>query len=416
MLDAIELNPNKWIVGLSGGVDSVVLLHLLSEVVEPTDILAVHVNHHMHSKAYEWAAFCRQYAESLGVDYEELHIADSPPVAESVEAYFRTERYALFADLMEADDCLLTAHHLDDQVETVLHNLFRGAGIKGLAAMPSTKPFENGYHARPLLDMRKSELLNYATDNHLDWVEDPSNDETQYDRNFLRHDLVPMIASRYPGVENNIARSAGHCLEAQGLLDTLAKRDVPESASFDLALLDNKSIIEKKWLLRFWLGSNAFKVSTVQLDELIEQLNAASDRQVTFENSFGELRRFDNKLHVLDTEPALEPFEIEWNGKSDIKISDTEKLLTSEQLISIGLDTSKKLRLTSKEGGVRVKPNGRARSTTLKKALYEKRIPLWDRERAVTIYQDDDLFGVYALKSGVLEQLIELTSPQNTTL
>lgn len=407
MFDSIDLDPDKWIVGLSGGVDSVVLLDLLCQVVEPESILAVHVNHHMHSKAYEWAAFSRQYAESWGVDYHEAHVSEVPPVGQSVESFLRERRYAIFAELVGENDCLLTAHHLDDQVETLLHNLFRGAGIKGLAAMPSLKPFSNGLHARPLLDMRKSELVEYAKEADLDWIEDPSNEQTQYDRNFIRHELIPMLASRYGGLEQNIARTASHCYEAQSLLDQLAGEKIDSATPFDLSLLNEKSHIQQKWLLRFWLAQNGMKVSRVQLDELLKQLKADSDKQVTFENQFGTLKRFDGALHRQEPNEEIARFDIDWDGSSAIHFADNEAPISKEQLVKIGLDVSKKLRLTSKEGSIRIKPKGRVHSTTLKKALYEKRIPPWQRQRAITIYQDDEPFGVYAYLDAALTPLIE---------
>ena len=206
-------------VAFSGGVDSHVLLHALAarrhELAMPLG--AVHVDHGLHGHSPAWAEHCRQVCADLGVEYARLAGDARPAPGESPEAAARALRYGLLADWLPAGALLLSAHHQDDQAETLLLQLLRGAGPKGLSAMPGAAPLGRGTLLRPLLDCGRADLLAYARAQRLDWLEDPSNADTRLDRNFLRQRLLPELKTRWPAAAAVLARSSELCAEAAEL-------------------------------------------------------------------------------------------------------------------------------------------------------------------------------------------------------
>ena len=186
-------------VAFSGGVDSHVLLHLLASQREtlPGSLGAVHVNHHIQQHAGDWEVHCRSVCEELDIPCHFLRVDGKARRGESPEAAARTARYRALADWLPADAVLLTGQHRDDQAETLLLQLLRGAGPRGLAAMPVVTELGNGRLVRPLLALRRADILDYAHQHRLRWVEDPSNADTRYDRNLLRHRVMPLLQQHW---------------------------------------------------------------------------------------------------------------------------------------------------------------------------------------------------------------------------
>ncbi|MGB5260270.1 MAG: tRNA lysidine(34) synthetase TilS, partial [Gammaproteobacteria bacterium] len=219
--------PAAWQVAFSGGLDSSVLLHAMATLRERFAITlgAVHVHHGLQADADAWANHCRRVCAGYDIPLSVLHADARPVQGESPEAAARHARYTALADWLAPDHCLLTAQHQDDQAETLLLQLLRGAGVHGLASMPVCTAFGEGTHFRPLLLLRRAALHDYALAAGLEWIEDPSNAETGIDRNFLRHAVMPLLQSRWPALSGNLSRSAAHAAEAAGLLDVLAADD-----------------------------------------------------------------------------------------------------------------------------------------------------------------------------------------------
>lgn len=196
-------------VGFSGGADSHSLLHALVELSRREalpPIIALHVNHGLHDDANAWALHCAAVASDLGVEFHEQIV--SVDSGASPEAQARDARYTVFESYLDAGDVLLLGHHLDDQVETVLFRLIRGAGPSGLAGIPEQRQLGVGALLRPLLGITRSQIEDYAVSHELVYLNDSSNNDTRYDRNFLRHDVLPLIESRWPGYRSGFARSA----------------------------------------------------------------------------------------------------------------------------------------------------------------------------------------------------------------
>jgi len=216
-----------WHIAFSGGLDSTVLLHLLATLAK-TDtfppLSAIHVHHGLQAAADAWPAHCRAVCDALGVPLQVIRVQVRPGA--SLERAAREARYQAFAEVTGAGELLITGQHRDDQAETLLFRLLRGAGVRGLAAMPVQRPLAGGYLVRPLLDVSRADLEAYAREHQLTWVEDPSNADPRFSRNYLRHHVFPRLIERWPQAVSTMARSAEHLSEAQGLLDELAQMDL----------------------------------------------------------------------------------------------------------------------------------------------------------------------------------------------
>nr|MDQ2696310.1 tRNA lysidine(34) synthetase TilS [Pseudomonadota bacterium] len=276
-------------VGYSGGVDSHVLLHILAthrEALGGRRLAAVHVNHGLAAQAAVWEAHCAAVCRELGVALEVVRVDARPRPGESPEAAARRARYAAFAGLLRADTALLTAQHLDDQAETLLLQLLRGAGPRGLAAMPAAAPLGKGRLLRPFLEIRRDAITAYAQDHGLTWVEDASNADTRLDRNYLRHQVMSVLRRRWPAAAQTLGRSARLCADAAALLDDLADADLARAAGgrpdkLQLEALQNLDPPRRRNALRRWFDVlDLPPPAAVHLRHILDDVIAAPrDRQ-----------------------------------------------------------------------------------------------------------------------------------------
>ncbi len=215
-------------VAYSGGRDSHVLLSLLAAIrarLEPVELHIVHVNHDLSPNAAKWAQHCAMVCQALKLPYQALNVDATPMVGESQEAAARNARYQALEQLLVAGDALCTAHHQEDQAETLLLQLMRGAGPKGLAAMPESAPLGEALLLRPLLGVSRDTLCSYAQTQGLEWIDDESNFDTRFDRNYLRREVMPRLKKRWPAAAQTVSRSAAHCAKASHTLQSVAKVD-----------------------------------------------------------------------------------------------------------------------------------------------------------------------------------------------
>ncbi len=218
--------PGRLLVAYSGGVDSTVLLHLLAESAPAEDLIAVHVDHGLHPQSGAWAEHCRDTAAALGIDFTGLVATPDLEAREGVEAAARRARYAAIETVMQAGDWVLSAHHADDQAETLLLAMMRGSGPDGLAAMPAARRLGPGWLVRPLLEVTQEDLLRCAGEAALDWNDDPANAVLDYDRNFLRHEVMPRLAERWPKAGRRLARVVERQQDAVALQRAIGQLDV----------------------------------------------------------------------------------------------------------------------------------------------------------------------------------------------
>jgi len=400
-LEAAGLRKASIAVGLSGGIDSVVLLHLLRRGLRlsPARISAIHVNHQISKHAAAWATHCRRYCRDLGVKLKVAKV--DVPRGNSTEAAARAARQRIFAT--SSADVVALAHNRDDQGETLLLQLLRGAGPRGLSAMPVFKP---GIPAlwRPLLDVPRSAIEAYARHYRLSWVEDDSNLDRAYLRNFLRHDVLPLIERKVPGAGIVLARAARLQAEASDLLDVLADQDIGTEvteSSIALTRLQNLPAHRARNALRRFLRRHgALMPEAGRLDELLRQaLTARADARVCVDLGNVELRRFRGALYVVASLPQLpRNFEREWSGRSSLELPQLGGILHLEKRKNCGIaeEWLQRSRLTVRvrRGGevLRLVEGGPRR--TLRNLLQESALPPWIRERLPMMYLGDDLVAV----------------------
>ncbi len=397
----------RLVVGLSGGIDSVVLLHLLVRGLHlsPRRISALHVNHQLSPRAAGWATFCRRWCRILGIRLRVVKVVVKR--GNSTEAAARSARHAAFA--ASGADIVVLAHNRDDQAETVLLQLFRGAGPRGLAAMPAFRP--GGPHApavlRPLLDMSRKAIAEYASRHGLQWVEDDSNEDRHYMRNLLRHNVLPLIEERRAGAKAVLARAARLQAEAADLQDALALidlgGDLPQG-QLDLLPLRVLEPYRARNALRLFLRGNGLPMPDAdRLEELLRQaLTAGRDAAVCMRLDESDLRRYRDVLYIVKPVPASDrPLELQWNGRGVLRLKPLGGNLRLVRSTEGGIDgqliRGLGFRVCSRQGGeaLRLAPGGRLR--TVRKLLQEANCPPWMRERLPFLYLDGRLAAVPGL-------------------
>ncbi|MDD4915063.1 MAG: tRNA lysidine(34) synthetase TilS [Methylococcales bacterium] len=412
-LDAIgqllPSNGRRIFIGYSGGVDSHVLLHLLASAAEFRDrITAVYIHHGLQSAADNWAVHCQQQCLQLAVDFKTIKVDARHPRGESPEASARAARYAAFRELLQTDDLLLLAQHREDQMETLLLQLFRGAGIHGLASMPSSMAFGQGMLLRPLLPVARLDILKYAQQHVLQWVEDPTNQASDYDRNFLRNQVIPLLKQRWPAIDKTVSRTARHSAAAGQLLDAWASQELLAIRdAVDQSLLIDKwrqyNENQRNWLLRGWLQRFGLKPSSeAVLQAIIEQvINAGEDANPELQIQDVHLKKYRQKLFCLPHRylqsasaaviwPAQSPVLVMQNGYRLIRVdagAGIDKRLWQAHTVTADC----------RRGGERLTLPGRSGRHSLKKLYQEAGVPPWERNIRPLIYLDGRLAAVAGL-------------------
>ena len=394
-------------VGLSGGLDSVVLLHLLVGLRDSLNIhlSAVHVHHGLSRYADDWRDFCVALCQRWNVPCFVQPVMVPRDSGEGVEAAARTARYQIFTNI--ETDYLVLAHHRDDQAETLLLQLLRGAGVKGLAGMPVLRSLAAGrsFLLRPLLDVERAVLLAWATEHRLQWVEDDSNTDVHYARNFLRHRILPLIAEHDPAWRTTLARSARHLADAAILLDELAAQDGKgawQENRLQCERLAELSPARARNLLRYFLAQQQLTMpSEAQLAQIVQQLlQARRDAMVNIRLGKTSLRRFAGQVWVVDEATMLD----ESARKNSVPVSlcldgirsGTQEIVFSLPLLSgtlhvrtatgKGLLPAQNLTIRFRHGGERFRPDCHRPQRTLKYLWQTTALPPWQREQWPLVY------------------------------
>lgn len=404
-----RLEPaRRFLLAFSGGLDSTVLLHALCQLRAElnAELVAVHVNHRLQPAAGAWAEHCRRTCEAWNVPYmlREIDVRLAPGV--SPEAAAREARYAAFESLLEAGDVLLTAQHQDDQLETFLLQLLRGAGLPGLAAMPAVMPFGAGRLARPLLDVPRVELAAYAVASGLQWIDDPSNRDTRFDRNWLRHELIPLLKSRWPAVGATVSRAARHCAAGAALLGELAREDlaaltVASGERLDATALAALPAERAANVLRHWLAARGLPMPPERklAHVLSDVLHARADRQPCVRWPGGEVRRHRGVLYALRPLPPVPAgAPLDWSIDTPLALGAGLGTLLAEPARGMGLSRTRlgtgPVTVRFRGGGERIRPVGHAHHKALKKLLQEAGIVPWMRSRIPLVYAGTELAAV----------------------
>ncbi|MBL4607813.1 MAG: tRNA lysidine(34) synthetase TilS [Pseudomonadales bacterium] len=414
--EGLACHDRRIIVGFSGGLDSMVLLHLLSQCLQnhsTLPLMAVHVNHGLQSQADEWEQFCLRQGELYGVKTVVMRASVDLDAGEGLEQAARQARYQAFAEILQKGDLLCLAHHQDDQAETVLYRLLRGSGPLGLSAMASRKPFSGAEIVRPLLSCSKDELEEYAHLHQLSWVDDPSNTDIQFDRNYLRSEIMPRLKQRWPAVNKTFSRAAELNQETVLLLDDVAKSDLASVAcengqGLNRQQLMTMSPLRINNLLRYWLRQceHLLPSRAVLLRIRHELLASQASGMAVVEWTGAEVRVFEDRLYCmpnLASVPAagrtevwssLSPYKIDLGAEAGVlQVSTTQGEGIKAHLFEQALEQGS-LMIKWREGGERCQPEGRDHSQKLKKLLQEYHVPPWQRDRLPLVYIGDELAAV----------------------
>jgi len=390
-------------VALSGGVDSVVLLHLLYELQKKHDFTlnATHVHHGLSKNADKWVQFCEKLCTKLSVPLNIDYVKLPQKKSLGIEGEARRLRYKKL--LQSKSDLVVLAHHADDQAETFLLQLIRGAGVKGLSSMTHFDDTRRLW--RPLLNTARSDIESYAKQHQLKWTEDESNLVTDFDRNFLRAKVLPILKKRFSHIIKVISRSISHLAEAQNLLDDLAKLDLKnnlKSYSYIHKLkvknLSKLSHLRVKNVLRYWLQINdQLMPSKDHLDEILRQvLTAKKDAELKIQLTKNyEIRRYQDEIYIVQKSPNKEKnYEMIWAGESEMLLPNGTKLTFKKvKGKGIGVDflKGKKLIISNRKGGESFKPDLTRPTKKIKQLLQESNLPPWEREKLPFVFLGKNL-------------------------
>ncbi|MDA8384239.1 MAG: tRNA lysidine(34) synthetase TilS [Betaproteobacteria bacterium] len=410
-LRALPAANRRLALGLSGGMDSAVALHLLARLREDLAfrLSAVHVNHGLSPQAAEWADFCRGLCEASHVPFTVVAVEVPRRPGESLEARAREVRHAVFA--AQDADYVVLAHHADDQAETLLYRLLRGAGVKGMGAMRTVRGPGEGVSPgllRPLLSVSGRELAAYAAEHGLRWVEDEANADLAFDRNFLRHRVLPMVATRFASYARTLGRASRNFAEASALLDDLARLDGGPGLADRLPVerLQALSWTRAKNLLRFFLESAGVRCPGARrLEEALRQvLTAGADAQVCVDLGDTFLRRYRGTLYVTGEASVPDTgLRLPWDGRSVLELPRDCGRLASVETCGQGLILERLRRDTLtvgfRRGGEKFRTDARRPLRALKHLWQDAAIPPWVRPRMPLLYCGDTL--VWAAGLGV---------------
>jgi tRNA(Ile)-lysidine synthase len=294
------------LIAYSGGIDSTVLLHQLIQTHPRDQLRAIHINHALYPEADHWQAHCEQTCQHYGIPLTCIKLTEKPKKSESLEAWARQHRHHIFAAHLQPDEILMTAQHADDQAETVLLQLLRGAGPKGLSAMPAEKSLGEGRHQRPLLNTSKADIIKYAQEHQLTWITDHSNADHQFDRNYIRGALMPILKERWPSAHETLSRSAAHCAEQEALLQLLLAPIYLSCAGSRFGTLSLKALKQhdeliQRAIIRHWLSEKKFPMpGHKKFDNIFDELiPARPDANPII--AWGEvcIRRYRDDLYAL---------------------------------------------------------------------------------------------------------------------
>lgn len=406
---------NNIYIAYSGGIDSHVLLHICATQPELKDkITAVYVHHGLQPKAESWAVHCQAVAEKLAVSFQLLRVNAHPQNGESPEQAARDARYQALKSLLNDADVLLVAQHQEDQLETVLLQLFRGAGVQGLAAMPKVMNFGKGQLLRPFLEVSKQMIQDYAQAHQLIWVDDPTNQCDDFDRNFLRNQVLPLLKTRWPSAAKTVSRSANHCANAHQILTevaedllTLVLNHTDNTLSISKLLeLDSK---KQPLVIRQWFKHQNLKMpSTTFINEIFNTViatKASSNPQL--KKADYVIRRYQNKLYCGKNHPDLKSLnDLIWE-QTENKILLPDHSFLQRHPASCGIPVSlwqaAKVTIRYRKGGEKISLVGRKGQHTLKNLFQEAAVPPWERDLTPLLYFDETLIAVADLwlSSGV---------------
>jgi tRNA(Ile)-lysidine synthase len=391
------------LLGFSGGLDSSVLLHLLADMQTQLHfkLNAIHVHHGLNPSADDWLNFCKEKCKLLDIEFYDVKVKINEKGSLGIEGEARVLRYKEIRKKQKGFVAL--GHHQNDQAETLLLQLLRGSGLKGLAGMPELD--EERKFWRPMLNIKKELLEKYASENNIEYIEDDSNEDINFDRNFIRKKVFPLIESRYPALIETISRSASNISEGHHLNELLALDDsknvMSDDGSYlfinDLNKLPNLRAVN---LIRWWLSfNNLLMPSKKNIKEIFRQVKyIKKDTSLNFKISNNQsIRAFDDKLFIVSMMKNLSSYNFKWAGEQEIKLPNKSKLhfvKTKKGGLSLSKLGVKTLYIKGRSGGEKLKPFPDQPSRSLKYLFQKADIPHWERDQVPLIFANEQLVAV----------------------
>ncbi|MCG3758471.1 tRNA lysidine(34) synthetase TilS [Vibrio cincinnatiensis] len=396
------------VLALSGGVDSRVLLHLLAHYHQQYSIpvRAVHVHHGLSINANHWVEQCQHWCDEYQIPLSVEHVSLDTNSGESIEQLAREARYAVLSQHIQTHETLLLGHHADDQLETFLLALKRGSGPKGLSAMAVWASFSQGHLLRPLLHVPRQVIESFASQQLLQWVNDESNQDVRYERNFLRHRVTPILSERWPTIHQAVQRSAELCAEQEAviheLLANLLASAISEQGGLSISQLQPCSEVIRRQLIRHWLAQQGVVMPSRLHTEMIWQQVALAESSANPKLQLKEyqIRRFDGELFCVASVGDIR----HWH--QDIQLN--RPLILPDQLGRLTLSTCQTGHIllpkqpdafwvSFNPEGLSACPVGRAGSRKLKKLFQEYRIPSWQRRRLPILMYKERVVAIASL-------------------
>ena len=414
ILDAIRASYTKHIkekdstlkvnVALSGGCDSMVLLFALKQLQVELNLSlkASYIDHGLSKNTLDWQVLCRNACMGMDIPFEttSINIEKIPDLG--IEGAARELRYQALTRLSNGM-IVATAHHENDQAETLLLQLIRGAGLKGLAGMPEFDHLKNIW--RPMLKVQRQDIESFALKNHIQYIEDESNEDIRFDRNFLRKDILPKLYKRFPHAAKTISRSANHIAEGLNLHQSIAEDDSllyfsENLKRLNLQMMQNLSQERVINLVRFWLDKNNQKMPSLKImQEIYKQIKTIrKDAQIIINISQDTaIRAYKNELWLVLIKEDQKDYEFYWRGENEIILPDLSRLLFKKskgQGISMKKLGTNTIRIQNRKGGERFKPFHNQPTRTLKYLLQKSELPPWERNELPMIFIEDKLVAV----------------------
>lgn len=417
---ALQGGIDHLLVALSGGLDSTALLHACCQyrLKHPTiRLTATHIHHGLSHNADDWAQHCQDLCKQWRVPIELINVVVPKGARMSLEASAREQRYQALHQSLGQHSLLLTAHHRDDQVETLLLALKRGSGLDGLSAMPEFMKLKCGYHARPLLAVSRIELEAYGQQHKLSWIEDESNQDQSYDRNFIRHSLLPLLQQRWPGFDKTAARSVELLAAQRQILDELAEQDrqaCQKKECLSISALKTLSVGRREQVLRAWLRQQGAPLwSQAQLLEAWYSVALArEDAQPMLQWQRWTLRRYQGLLSLQLPQSELILADLNWDWPRPMELSRDLGVLWAQRETTVGTERLREPRNDEQvtvrfgcRGSLKVHPSGRLGSRGLKKVWQEHKVAPWLRPQVPMVFYNDRLVAAvgYWIEKGFVQ-------------
>lgn len=393
---------SRYHVAFSGGMDSSVLLEALAARALPGEVAAIHVDHGLHPRSPEWARHCAAVCGRLGIPLVQERVDAQAPAGESPEAWARKLRYGVFHRNVGPGEMLLTAHHRDDQAETVLLQLLRGSGPAGLSGMPQLRPFGGGWHGRPLLEFSRADLRSWGQQLPIAYIDDESNADPRFDRNYLRNEILPRLKTRWPGVSNVLQRTSELQAQAAKILIAVANEDLKSCTAGDALVVGSLRRLDPERranAVREWLRRSGLPVpGAAHIRRLEEEVIAAgADRNPWLRWPGGELRRYRGRLYASAPGKERDPRDrLRWCLDEPLALQ--HGVLIAEAGRGNGIRAEccigNEVEVRFRAGGERIRPAGSKHRRDLRTLFQEQGVPPWMRDRIPLVYVDGRLAAV----------------------